>query len=147
MFRALFRLVFVVVLLIVAAGFLGYRWSDVAGGGRSAEPVVGTSGTANADRIERAREAGAKLGDKVATGAERAGVALEETRLTAKIKSKIALDDTLKGTDVDVHTSAATVTLSGQVSSAAQHERVLQLARETDGVTSVKDRVTVKMRN
>jgi hypothetical protein len=144
MIRALFRLVIVVGLLGVAAAFfLGYRWSDVTQGRRS-EPVVGTSGTATGDRTERAREAADRLGEKVAAGAERAGAALEETRLTAKVKSKIALDDTLKGIDVDVHTTGNTVTLTGEVSTPAQRQRVLQLARETDGVSTVRDRITVK---
>jgi hypothetical protein len=147
MFRALFRLIVVVVLLIGAAAFvLGYRWSDVAGDGRRSEPVTGTSGSAtpSPDPTERAREAGAKLGERVAAGAERAGAALEEARLTAKVKSKIALDDTLKGSDVEVHTSGTTVALSGRVSTAAQHQRVLQLARETEGVTRVDDQVAVR---
>ena len=143
MFRALLRLVVVVIVLVVAAAFFfGYRWADFAGPGAS-EPVIGTSGSSERP-AERAREAGARLGEQVARGAERAGAALEEGRLTAKVKSKIALDDTLDGTSVSVETAGNVVTLTGRVESQAQHQRVLQLASETEGVTRVVDHVTVR---
>ena len=142
MFRALLRLVVVVIVLVVAAAFFfGYRWSDFSGS--AFDPVIGTSG--NAERSsERAREAGTRLGEQVARGAERATAALEEGRLTAKLKSKIALDDTLDGTNVSVDTAGNVVTLSGRVSSEAQHQRVLQLASETEGVSRVVDHVTIR---
>ena len=56
----------------------------------------------------------------------------------------MALDDTVKALDVDVDTSGSTVTVTGMVDSAAQRERVLQLARETAGVTTVVDRLRVR---
>jgi hyperosmotically inducible protein len=134
MLRALVKLIFVVVLLVVAGSFLlGYRWDDVVAVVRPAAPVAGTTGTE-----------GAELGEKVAAGAARVTTALDETRLTAKVKSKIGLDDTLDGIDVSVHTSGTTVTVEGRVSSAAQHDRVLQLVRETQGVTGVVDRIRVQ---
>jgi hyperosmotically inducible periplasmic protein len=143
MFRALLRLVVVVIVLVVAAAFFfGYRWADFSGSGAS-EPVIGTSGSPERPS-ERAREAGARLGEQVARGAERASAALEEGRLTAKVKSKIALDDTLDGTSVSVDTAGNVVTLTGEVSTQAQHQRVLQLASETEGVSRVIDHVKVR---
>jgi len=145
MFGALIRLVLVVVLLVGAAAFFfGYRWGGTTVGSPASAPVVGTSGTGTPESHDRAREVGANIGAQVATGAERAGDALGEARLTAKVKSKIALDDTLKGSDVSVHTAGDTVTLEGRVTSAAQHQRVVQLTRETAGVGRVIDHVTVK---
>jgi hyperosmotically inducible periplasmic protein len=142
MFRALFRLVIVVIVLVVAAAFFfGYRWGDFTGG--TSEPVIGTSGSSERG-AERAREAGARIGEQVAKGAERANAMLDEGRLTAKVKSKIALDDTLDGTSVSVDTAGDVVTLTGQVSTQAQHQRVLQLASETEGVSRVIDHVSVR---
>jgi hyperosmotically inducible protein len=128
------------VLGVVAAFFFGYRW----GGTRAAdsEPTAGTTGSIiDADRAKRA---GAEIADKVAAGATRAEKALAETRLTAKIKSKMALDDTIDASGIAVDTVGTVVTVRGSVGTKAQHQRVLQLARETAGVTSVVDRVTVK---
>ena len=144
MIRALLRAIVVVVLLVAAAAFFfGYRWGGSMTGPRSPESA-GTSGSSPDERTERAREAGAKVGERVAEGAARADTLLDEARLTAKVKSKMTLDDTLKGTDVSVQTSGTTVTLEGHVSTAAQRRRVVQLARETDGVTDVIDRLVVE---
>ena len=64
--------------------------------------------------------------------------------LTGKIKAKITLDDTLKGSNVGVDSNDGAVTLTGTVASPAQHTRVLQLTKETDGVKSVADHLIVR---
>ena len=92
----------------------------------------------------KARETGARIGETVATGAARAEQVLTEGSLTAKIKAKMALDETVKALTIDIDTSGSVVTLSGSVNSAAEHAKALQLARETEGVTSVVDRLVVR---
>jgi len=139
MFRLLFRvIVLVVVIGVVAALALGYRWST-----RHEEtPAVATSG--RSIDTASARRAGAEIVDKVSEGAAKAGKALEEGKLTAKIKSKMALDDTIDGSDVNVTTEGTVVTLGGSVVNRKQHQRVVQLAKETAGVTNVVDHLTVR---
>lgn len=142
MFRALFKLVLIVVVLVGVVAFaLGY-WSF----GHVREPAamekpVGTGGHVD---VEKARETGAAIGEKTAVAADRAKAAVEDGALTAKIKSKMALDDTLKSRGIDVHTDSGVVTVSGNVSSAAEHDRAVQLARETAGVVSVRDQLHVR---
>jgi hyperosmotically inducible protein len=68
---------------------------------------------------------------------------LDEASLTAKIKAKMALDDSVKARAIDVTTSGTTVTLGGHVSSAAEHERAVALARETAGVSAVVDHLEI----
>jgi hyperosmotically inducible periplasmic protein len=150
MLRALVRVILVVVIVVGAAAFfLGYRW----GGGRNQatttqpaarqETAVGTRG-GDVDTVrERARAAGAEIGETVAVGAQKAGDTLEEAGLTAKVKSKIALDDTLDGSRIQVTTDDNRVTLTGTVINEAQHRRALDLARETEGVSSVVDHLSV----
>jgi hyperosmotically inducible protein len=139
MFRALLRLIVVLVVIVAAAAFfLGY-W----GSGRLHTPTGPAMGTSGHIDAERARDAGAKVGEKTAEAANRAGVILAEGALTAKIKSKMALDDTVKARTIEVSTTGHVVTLSGTVRSEAEHARVLQLARETAGVTQVIDRVSI----
>jgi hyperosmotically inducible protein len=138
MFRALLRLVLVVVILAaVAAFFLGYRYAD----GRLETPV---SARVPAVDTEKAREAGAAIGEKVATGAAHANEALNEGSLTAKIKAKMALDDTVRALAIDVDTNGSVVTLTGSVHSETERQKAVQLARETDGVTTVNDRLVVR---
>ena len=78
------------------------------------------------------------------TGAARAEQALNEGSLTAKIKAKMALDDTVRALSIDVDTNGSTVTLSGSVNSEAERAKAVQLARETEGVTQVNDRLVVR---
>ena len=142
MIGGLLRLILVVVLLVgLGAFFLGYRWADLGlpGAGRP----VGTSGIIDADDKARAREAGAEIGETVAVGADKAQRVAGDASVTAKIKAKMALDDGVRAADIDVDTDGSVVTLSGRVSSADERARALRLARETDGVTSVVDRLVV----
>jgi hyperosmotically inducible periplasmic protein len=144
MFRALLRLVLIVIVIAAAAAFfMGYRIAN-HGNGVSLERPIGTTGTTPTVDTSRARETGAAIGEKVAVGANRAEHALEDGALTAKIKSKMALDDSVKALDIHVDTSGGVVTLTGTVRSEAEKTRALQLARETDGVRTVNDRLVVR---
>jgi len=141
MFRFFFRLVVLAVILgIVAAWYYGYRWG---GGGSSRGAEVEASGSS----LETgARRAGAEIAGKVAEGANLAEKALQEARLTTKIKSKMALDDTIDASQLDVDTAGTVVTIRGSVTSGAQRQRVLQLAGETKGVSKVEDKIEIKGR-
>jgi hyperosmotically inducible periplasmic protein len=140
MFRSLFRLVLVVLIVAaVAAFFLGYRLGD-----DGIETPVSATQVAPGIDTAKARQTGAAIGEKVATGAAEAEQALAEAALTAKIKSKMALDDTVKALSIDVDTKGTVVTLTGSVNSEAERAKALQLARETAGVTSVTDRLAIR---
>ena len=69
---------------------------------------------------------------------------IDETWITSKIAGKINADDALEHVDVDVKVNANVVTISGDVPSTALRDRVLRIARETEGVSRVVDRMTVK---
>lgn len=136
--RALLRLVVILVVLVGAAAFfLGY-W----GSGKVRSGPDGSIGTAGVN-TEKAKQVGADVGAKTAEAANRAGAALSEGTVTAKIKSKMALDDLVQARTIDVTTSGQVVTLSGTVRSTAERDRAVQLAKETEGVTQVVDRLTV----
>lgn len=139
MIRGLLRLALVVVIIAAAAAFfLGYKLGD-----NGVQAPVSSTHTPTVDTA-KARATGAAIGETVATSAARAEQALGEGSLTAKIKTKMALDDTVKARTIDIDTSGSVVTLSGSVHSEAEHAKALQLARETAGVTSVVDRLIVR---
>ena len=147
MFRMLFRLIVVVVILVAgAAFFFGYRWAGPDDPDPVLERPAPTTGIVDEIDRERARETGARIGESVAIGAERAQRAVVQGSLTAKIKSKMALDDTIEAAQVDVDTNGSVVTLRGTVDSDAERARAGQLARDTAGVTSVVDELTVRGR-
>jgi hypothetical protein len=139
MFRALFRAVLLLIVVVAAAAYL-LGWKGGYGRRDDAPRAVGTSGVST----ERAREVGAKVGEQTAVVANEAKRALTDGQVTAKIKAKMALDETVKALNVDVDTNGSTVTLSGVVESTAQRDRALQLARETAGVSTVVDHLRVR---
>jgi hyperosmotically inducible periplasmic protein len=140
MIGAFLKVIVVVVIVAAAAAFfVGYRLAD---GGVQA-PVAAEPAAPRID-TDKARAAGAKIGETVAVGAAQAQDALTDGALTAKIKSKMALDDTVKALSIDVDTDSGVVTLSGTVHSQAERAKAVQLAKETAGVTSVVDRLVIR---
>ena len=137
MIRGLFKLILVVVVVAVVAAFLlGYDIRDFRGIGPHGP--VGTTGS------DKAREVGAEIGERTAQAADATRRAIEDGALTSKIKAKMALDDTVKALSLDVDTRAGVVTLTGMVRSEGERQRALALARETEGVTQVVDRLQLK---
>ena len=139
MIRALLRLVILLVVLVGGGAFLLGYW----GGGVRNTNAPGTVGTGDAN-TQKAREVGAQVAEKTAVAANQARRALNDGAITAKIKAKMALDDSVKALDVDVDTVGTTVTVSGVVTSETQRQRVLALARETEGVKQVIDQLQVR---
>jgi hyperosmotically inducible protein len=143
MIRSLLKLMILVVVLVAAgAFFLGYWGNSRLHPADRTGTTVGTSGRID---TERAREAAATVGEKTAEAANKAGAMISESALTAKIKSKMALDDSVRARSIDVTTVGHVVTLSGIVRSMPEHDRAIQLARETDGVTRVIDKLSVNV--
>ena len=63
--------------------------------------------------------------------------------ITTAVKSKMLADSTVGGLDINVDTTDAVVTLTGEVASAAEKRKAVEIARETDGVKSVKDNLKI----
>jgi hyperosmotically inducible periplasmic protein len=142
MFRTLLRLVVVLVILVGVGAFLLGWWGNgrVRPGDDRPAPTVGTAGRVDTDK---AKAVGAEVGAKTAEAANRAGELLSDAALTGKIKSKMTLDDLVQARTIDVTTTNHVVTLSGKVRSVAEHDRAVQLAKETAGVSQVVDRLGV----
>lgn len=139
MLRALFKLLVLLIVLVAAAGFfLGWWGSGAALPEREAVATAGRTGA------ERAKQAGQEISQKTAEAAKTAQEALSDGALTAKIKAKMALDDTVKALNLNVDTVDGVVTVSGKVRSNAERERALALAHETNGVRKVVDKITVE---
>jgi hyperosmotically inducible protein len=143
MIRALFKLIILLIVLVAIGGYLLGWWSA-----RDTLPERDAVATAGRATAERAKEVGARIGEKSAAVAKEAAHeakdALSDGSLTAKIKAKMALDDTVKASDLNIDTSNGIVTVTGKVRTKAERDRALQLARETNGVRQVIDRLTVE---
>jgi osmotically-inducible protein OsmY len=95
-----------------------------------------------------ARETAAEVKERASAGVHTARNRAEETvaaaALTSKIKAKMALDDVVKASDINVDTEGSVVTLTGDVRSADERQRALRIATETAGVTKVVDHLKVR---
>jgi osmotically-inducible protein OsmY len=133
-----------VLLLAIGAivGVLAYNyWS---GHGWTLRPVSASTG----DDLAAVRQRGAELSREATEKASEAATKLEgamsQGAITAKIKSKMALDDYVNANAIGVDTSGNVVTLTGFVESANERERAVRLARETKGVTQVIDKLEMR---
>jgi len=134
------RTLLLVILIAIGAYFAYTYWGNSMHLHPSTQ-TVGTTGTIDA---QKARNAGAELGEKAADAANKVGETVSEAGTTTKIKAKMALDDTVKSRTIDVTTKGTTVTLSGTVRTPAERSRAVALARETSGVTQVIDHLVVQ---
>lgn len=141
MFRTLLRVMLVIIVLAALASFFFGYWMAERDDPETSY-AVGTAG--KAVDLSTARQTGAEIAEKVASGANAAQRIASSAALTAKIKSKMALDDTIEASRIDVDTAGGVVRLHGTVGSEAERERALRLARETEGVTSVVDELSIR---
>jgi osmotically-inducible protein OsmY len=100
-------------------------------------------------RIARETEGVTRVEDRLrvkgesSTAGAPAGIERPDVWLTAKVQSKYFLDDLVKLRNIDVETQNGMVTLSGVVASEAERRQAVALARTTEGVRDVTDRLKV----
>jgi len=143
--RSIARAVLLGVLIILIA-FVAFSYLSGTAYWRypRANPSSGSVGTTGAVSVDKARQAGAEVGEKVGVAAAKVGQAVDDATLTSKIKAKMVLDDSIKARAIDITTNESVVTLTGTVGSQAEHDRAVALARETAGVTKVVDRLVIQ---
>ena len=96
------------------------------------------------DNMTIARAAGDRgLGDSAAATAGRVGDVASDAMITSSLKTKFLADPDVAALKIDVDTTNGVVTLTGNVKTAAERDEALRIARETDGVKSVVDRLKV----
>jgi hypothetical protein len=137
--RALLTVVFLAFIAYVAFSYWNGNTSWWYPGAPQPAPV----GTTGGIDVNAARARGAEVGEKVAIAAEKVKDTAAEAAITSKIRAKMMLDDNIAARTIDITTNGSTVTLSGRVRSAAEHDRAVRLARETTGVTKVVDRLVI----
>ena len=75
---------------------------------------------------------------------EGTGGYIDDTVLTTKVKAAVFNEPSLKSSEINVETFKGVVQLSGFVSSRAEIDKAVELARGVKGVTSVKNDMRVK---
>jgi osmotically-inducible protein OsmY len=112
----------------------------------SAAVVAALAACNPTDRQEVSKDA-SQAGRSAAASAEKAaentGQAIDDSGITAKVKSSLLADDQVKGLSINVDTSGGAVTLTGSAQTAAEKQRAEQLATGVEGVRSVRNNITV----
>ena len=68
---------------------------------------------------------------------------IDESAITAKIKAKLISDTQVAAHNIDVDTLGCEVTLSGEVKEAVAKSEAEKLAKDTEGVCKVVNRIKV----
>ncbi len=72
------------------------------------------------------------------------GTEIDDSIITAKVKSKLLADSDIKGFDLKVETHKGDVQLSGFVDNQAQIDRAIMITRSLEGVKNVDNKVSLK---
>ncbi len=103
---------------------------------RSDQPMRAATEVASTDSVPLPRES-------PAPGAT-VGTVVDDSVLTAKLKSALLVDPTVKGIDVKVETRKGEVQLSGFVDDQSQIDRAVTIARNMEGVRRVDNKMSLK---
>jgi hyperosmotically inducible periplasmic protein len=75
---------------------------------------------------------------------QQVGSYIDDATLTTRVKAKFAEDQTVSAMAIGVETFKGVVQLSGFAKSDLERERAERLARETSGVTAVRNDIVVR---
>ncbi|MBN9429959.1 MAG: BON domain-containing protein [Burkholderiales bacterium] len=84
------------------------------------------------------------VGCAVGRGQQSAGQFVDDSAITAAIKSRFATDQTVAATSIGVETLNGTVQLTGFAKSQAEKDRAAAIARDAHGVKSVRNDIIVR---
>ena len=83
-------------------------------------------------------------GCAVSRGQQTTGAYIDDTTITTQVKSRMLESPTVAGTSISVETLNGTVMLSGFAKSAAEKDAAERIARDVNGVKSVKNQVAIR---
>ncbi len=85
-----------------------------------------------------------RAGEKIGEQSEQAGVAMDDTAITAKVKAAVFAEPGLKTLQISVDTIKGVVTLSGSVDSKSNSDSAEELAGAVAGVRDVENELAIK---
>ncbi len=72
------------------------------------------------------------------------GETIDDATITTRVKTALLNDPDVGGLAIDVDTFKGVVTVSGRVKTKAEEDKVVSIARRTDGVTDVKSTLQIE---
>ena len=94
--------------------------------------------------VDKTKEIASATGRKATAAVSATGEAITDGWITTRIHGRFVDETLLKGSDIDVDTQDHVVTLKGTVTSDAAKGRAVAVARNTEGVDQVINRLVVR---
>ena len=106
--------------------------------------VVGTRvEVERAIEVAQGVEGVVKVIDNLQVGTKSMGQSFNDKVLGSKIKAKLIGEPNIRSLNIDVDVERSVVTLTGKVDHQANKNRIIEIARTTDGTVKVVDNLTV----
>lgn len=105
-----------------------------------------TAGNALAEETlgQKVQQAATTTGAKIDSSLQKASGYMDDSTVTAKVKSALMDDKGIESGDISVSTTKGVVTLTGFVPSQAVASQAVAVATKTEGVQSVSDKLQIK---
>ncbi|MEO8312409.1 MAG: BON domain-containing protein [Caldimonas sp.] len=105
---------------------------------------AGTTATTSSTTTVAPSTAASNAMAATASAMDKTADAAGDAMVTGKVKTKLLADPDVKGLAIDVDTKDGVVTLNGSADKAGNVDKAVSIARDTDGVKSVENKITVK---
>jgi hyperosmotically inducible protein len=105
--------------------------------------AAGKTVDATKKAADKTEDAAQKAGEKTKDAAVKSKDVTADASITAAVKTKLLGDTKVGGLKIDVDTKDNVVTLTGNVKSAAERDEAIRLAKNTTGVKSVVNKLTI----
>jgi hyperosmotically inducible protein len=103
------------------------------------EKTQATQATKAVDGVKEVRNDLKVQGEGTQMADRSAGAVVDDSTLTAKVKTALIADETTKGTQINVDSNNGVVKLTGTVDSPGQVSRALEIAKGVQGVQKVEN--------
>ena len=104
-----------------------------------------TAGQKVDQAVAKTEQAGANAKAKTESAASTVDAAVDDASITAAVSTGLAKDPDLSAIKIDVDTKGGQVTLSGPAPNAAAKSRAEEIAKSVKGVSTVDNKLQVKM--
>jgi hyperosmotically inducible protein len=108
------------------------------------EKTQATQAAKSVDGVKEVRNDLKVQGEGTQMADRSAGAVVDDSALTAKVKTALISDETTKGTQINVETRDGVVQLAGFVNTDAERERATEVARGVSGVKDVRNDLQIK---
>ena len=95
-------------------------------------------------KVNQAADTASDKMDKASAEASKAGTAMEDTTITAKVKADFLAESGLKSSDISVDTVKGVVTLTGTTDTQENSDKAKKIASDVSGVKSVVNQLKLK---